>query len=123
MVDGFALTQNAAGHQDIFGADLLRFGQQGGVGFIIEGQLDNAGAIAQIDKDQRTHIACFLCPAAYHHFPADHFRGDGAAVVGAFKTFHGICHKFCTPFVLGNSALPGRAGGPQSRESKPFINN
>ena len=63
--------------------------------------------VAQIDKDEGAHIAGFLCPAAYHHFPADHLRGDGAAVVGAFETFHGICHKFCTPFVLGNSAFSG----------------
>ena len=73
----------------------------------LEGQLDDAGAVAQIDKDEGAHIAGFLCPAAYHHFPADHLRGDGAAVVGAFETFHGICHKFCTPFVLGNSAFSG----------------
>ena len=107
VIDGFPLTEDAAGHQHIFGADLLGLGQQGGIGFIIEGQLDDAGAVAQIDKDEGAHIAGFLCPAAYHHFPAYHFRGDGAAVVGAFETFHGICHKFCTPFVLGNSAFSG----------------
>ncbi len=71
MIDGFPLTEDAAGHQHIFGADLLGLGQQGGIGFIIEGQLDNAGAVAQIDKDEGAQIALALYPAADDHFLAN----------------------------------------------------
>ena len=101
MVDRLPLTQHAAGHQHIFGTHPLRLGQHGEVGFIIEGQLHDAGTVPQIDKYEGAHITGFLRPAAYHHFPAYHFRGDGAAVMGALEALHGICHKFCTPFVLG----------------------
>ena len=101
VIDGFAAAQNPARHQNILGAHLLRLCQQFRAGFIIEGKLDDAGTVAQVDEDQCSHIAGFLRPTAHHHFSADHLRGDGAAVMGALQTFHGVCHKFCTPFVLG----------------------
>ena len=98
---GLALTLP---HQTGGGDDVLR-AQGGGlledglVGTVVEGQLDQTGAVTQVHKDQAAQVALTLDPAAHGHGLARIAQAQLAAVVGAVEILQ-IIHENQLHFVL-----------------------
>ena len=61
---------------------------------LVEGELDNAGAVAQINEDQRAEIALALHPAAHGHGFANILHAQIAAVICSFEPCHCVHYRF-----------------------------
>ena len=61
-------------------------------GALVKGQLDDAGAIPQIDEYQLSQIPLPLYPAEHRDLPALVFRPEVPAVRGAFESLDAFCH-------------------------------
>lgn len=61
-------------------------------GALVKGQLDDAGAIPQIDEYQLSQIPLPLYPAEHRDLLALVFRPEVPAVRGAFESLDAFCH-------------------------------
>ena len=80
-------TDDAAGAEDVFGADAEREVENLAFGALVEGELHDAGAVAQIDEDEGAKVSLALAPAVDDNLFADVRCGQGAAVNGSFIVF------------------------------------
>ena len=80
---GGALAHPAHRAQDILRAGGERLVKDRAVGAVVERELDDAGAVAQVDEDELAEVALTLNPAADRDGLADVFTSQGAAVMGA----------------------------------------
>ena len=88
---GGALTQLAAADDNIFALEALGLGKDLLRRVLIEHQLQDAGGIAQVGKDDAALVAGTGDRAADRHFLTSHCKADFTAVVGAAQaaqSFH-----------------------------------
>ena len=88
---GGALTQLAAADNNIFALEALGLGKDLLRRVLIEHQLQDAGGIAQVGKDDAALVAGTGDRAADRHFLTSHCKADFTAVVGAAQaaqSFH-----------------------------------
>ena len=90
----------AAHGNDIFAAQALRLVVQHFVRALVKHDLEQAGAVAQLDEDQRAEVADRAYPAAYGDFRAGVRIAQCGAVMGPFQALHGICHSFLSSISL-----------------------
>ena len=87
-VGGLPHPDGAAGHQHILASRLFGLGHDRAVGRVVKDQLDDAGAVPQVDKDQLALIAGAVGETADHHLVAGVGGGNLAAVMGPLHTRH-----------------------------------
>ena len=86
FVDALPLLQGAGGSQHILAAYALRLGKNLSIGGVVKAQLQNTGAVPQVNKDQVAQVPLALCPAVNGHFLPDLLGGEVAAVVCSFHS-------------------------------------
>ena len=77
-----------AGHQHILASRLFGLRHDRTVGRVVKDQLDDAGAVPKVDKDQLPFIAGAVGETADHHLVASVGGGNLAAVMGPLHTRH-----------------------------------
>ena len=92
LIHRFPGSDGALRHQDVLRPDALGLLAQGLRRLAVEGQLDDAGAVPQVDEHQHPLVPELLHPAADHHLLAGEGGGGFAAVVGALQSCHCVCH-------------------------------
>ena len=94
-----ALADEAGDGHDILAAQSGGLFKNGLVGAVVEGQLNQTGAVTQIHKDQTTQVTLALDPAAQANGLAGIADAQVAAVVAAGEILQ-IIHKIQLRFVL-----------------------
>src|ERR1700674_3993016 len=83
---GFLALEDLAFHgDDEFAARLLGFGMRGGLRLLVEDHLDDAGAVADIEKEQIAQVAAACDPAHHNRVAPFVFGAQFAAVVCALQ--------------------------------------
>ena len=87
-VDGVGVAQAhlADGGDDVLGADLLAFGVAVGGQLLVEHNLGDAGAVAQIEEDEVAVVAAAVDPAHQDHLLAGVGGAQVAAEMRPFET-------------------------------------
>lgn len=94
LVFAGALAHNALCHEHIFAAHREGLTKNFFIRLLVEGELHDAGAVAQINEDQRAEIALALHPAAHGHGSAHILYAQVAAVICSFEPCHCVHYKF-----------------------------
>ena len=98
---GGALPQFAFGNDHILAAQALGFGEHLFGGVLVKDQLQNAGGIPQVGKNDAALVTAAGNGAADCHFLPGQRQTDLAAVVGAAQishAFHILCPLLCMTF-------------------------
>ncbi len=117
-----ALPHGSSRRQHVFGAHAGCFPEHGPVGLLVEGELHNAGAVAQVDENQAAEVALALRPSAHGHFLPGVRAPQGAAVPGPLQAVHEFCHQkflqksvFSGPFSARGTVRIRPSRPPRSR--------
>ena len=110
---GVALAQQALGNGHVFAFQRPRLAEHLRVGGIVEHQLQNAGGIAQIGKNDTALVAAFGDGPRHHHLLARIGQAHFAAIMGAAQVahaFHAISFLFAYSPRVSPGAFSRRAG-------------
>ena len=103
---GGALTQLAAADDHVFALQAFGLGKNVFRRILVKNQLQNAGGIAQVGKDDAALIACTGNRTADGHFLPGVGQADLAAVVGTAQVPHRF-HSSCPLYIIGQRARRG----------------
>ena len=87
---GIPLTQQALGDHHIFAAQALGLGKHVPVGAVVKHQLQNAGGVPQVGKDDAAFVAALGDGAGHHHLLPGIGQAHLTAVAGAAQISHGF---------------------------------
>ena len=110
---GSALPQFAFGNDHILAAQALGFGEHLFGGVLVKDQLQNAGGVPQVGKNDAALVTAAGNGAADCHFLPGQRQTDLAAVVGAAQishAFHILCPLLCMTFYYYTAHLKNLQG-------------